>query len=73
MNDAVTNNGEAKIWISENGVSLTYSPKTDARIVDCIDGKVQCRTMKAAREIANEMRAWGFSEARTSNYAVLLY
>jgi hypothetical protein len=59
--------------IELDGQTLTYSHRTDKRIVDAIDGKVFTRSKREAVELAGEIRAWGVTEARALGYAVVFW
>jgi hypothetical protein len=67
-----TDNNTLTIDLSD-GIHLEYSRKTDRRVVEAIDGKIFTKTLKGARELASEMRAWGVKEARALNYAVVFW
>lgn len=75
MDNAITANAETNTLTANcsNGNCLEYSPKTDRRIVEVIDGKVFCRSEKAAYEIEREMRAMGLGEARSLGCAVVFW
>lgn len=60
---------ENTLRISHDGLVLSYSAATDRRVADADDGKLWAKSLKGARELAAEIRAWGV-EATASNYAV---
>ena len=55
--------------VSRDGWKLEASTKTDARISEVVDGKIIARSMKAARELAAEFAAMGFT-AEAVGYGV---
>jgi uncharacterized protein YbaR (Trm112 family) len=77
MNNAITFETNAEqitlVAACSNGNRMTYNESKDRRIVEVIDGKVWCRSAKAAYEIAGEMQAMGLSEARADGVAVVFW
>jgi hypothetical protein len=41
-----------------NGAKIEIAPRFDRRVEEVIDGKIFCRSAKAARDIASEINAW---------------
>lgn len=56
-----------------DGLVITYSPETDKRIAGIKNGKLITKTLKGARELAGEARAWGLTEARALGFAVVFW
>jgi len=56
-----------------DGIHLEYSPETEPRCVEVIDGKIFTTTQEAAEELASEMRAWGVKPARPLGFAVVFW
>lgn len=61
------------LTLNVNGIQITYSPETDRRIEEAIDDKVFTKTKEGAVELAAEMQAWGVTEARAFEYAVVFW
>jgi hypothetical protein len=61
------------ILVASTGWTLTYSVATDRRVTGAEDGKLLCRSAKAAGELAGEMRAFGVAEARDLGHAVVFW
>ncbi len=57
----------------ETGVRLEFSPATDARIEEVIDGKVLTQTEQDAEYLAGEMRCFGIESARAFGHAVVFW
>ena len=69
MNNAIKF-GNNKVTITLGGGEvLTYSPKTDKRIEEVIDGKIVTFTLQGAETLASEIRCWG-AEAKALGWAV---
>ncbi len=75
MSNAISTNGDETLTINvaSTGWTLTYSATTDRRVVGADDGKLLCRSIEAACELASEMRAYGVTEARQLGYAVVFW
>lgn len=65
--------GPALVVTLADGWRLTYRPGWDRRILDLSDGKVQCRSERAAEELAREARADGCAEARAVGCALVFW
>lgn len=70
---ATINTNSNILTITLDGLRLQYSRKTDRRVAGAEDGKLFTKTLKGARELASELRAWGVREARALNYAVVFW
>ena len=68
-----TNADTNTLTLRVDGRRLKYSPDSDARVVECVDGKMFTATEQAAVELAGEIRAWGVTEARALGYAVVFW
>lgn len=58
---------------TSSGLTLVYSPETDCRVADAVDGKIFTNSKQGALELAAEMNAWGVPEARAFEYAVVFW
>lgn len=59
--------------IAVYGAELSYSPATDARVLEVIDGKINCCDEEAAEGLAREIRAWGCPDAQALGCSVVFY
>jgi hypothetical protein len=73
MTSTITTENNVLTITLQNGMRLEYSPRTDSRVFEAVDGKLFTQTIKGARQLAAEMQAWGVSEARADNYAVVFW
>lgn len=54
-----------------NGLTLTYSPATDSRILAAENGRLYTWSARGARELAGELRSWGIANAEAVGKAVV--
>jgi hypothetical protein len=65
-----SNENNAMIIAFEDGIRLEYSPETEPRCVEVIDGKIFTTDERAAFELECEMKAWGVTGAHALGCAV---
>lgn len=73
MTYSVTTSDEVLTIHTSTGLCLKYSPKTDSRVDDAIDGKILTANEEDAESLAAEMHAWGIRKARAFNCAVVFW
>lgn len=54
-----------------NGLTLTYSPATDSRVMAAENGRLYTWSAKGARDLASELRSWGIANAEAVGKAVV--
>jgi hypothetical protein len=68
MTTTTTNN---TLTIETDGLTLSYSPETDSRVMAAENGRLYTRSAKSARELASELRSWGVANAQAVGKGVV--